>query len=107
MPRGSYSARSSGGGRRSARMRLNGVNRTTRKASKKTSSKPKKWIQAAHLKKGTFTKYCLSIGEKGVTKKCIAQGKKSSDPKTRKRAVLAQTFQKMAGAKKTKKKKGK
>ncbi len=87
MARGSSFSRS--------HLRTNGVKRTTTTTSKK-SGKPKKWIKAAHLKKGTFTKYCVAKGYGGVTKKCIAEGKKSSDPKTRKRAVLAQTFKKMA-----------
>ena len=42
-----------------------------------------------HIKKknrGKFTDYC---GGK-VTEECIARGKKSSDPKIRKRAVFAQ-----------------
>lgn len=51
----------------------------------------KKWIQAAHLKKGAFTAYC---GGK-VTAACIARGKHSSNATTRKRAVLAETFRKM------------
>lgn len=39
--------------------------------------------------KGTFTKYCKSIGESGVTDKCIEKGKSSKNPVTKKRAVFA------------------
>ena len=67
------------------------------------SKKPKKWIQAADLKEGAFTSWCKRNGFKGVTPECIAKGKKSKDPKTRKRANLAATFKKMAKPKKEKK----
>ena len=46
-------------------------------------------------KPGSFTKYCKRKGYKGVTKKCIEEGKKSKNPETRKRAVLAENFRKM------------
>ena len=59
-----------------------------------------KWIQKAHLKEGAFTDWCKSQGYGGVTKECIAAGKRSEDPKTRKRANLASTFRKMSRAKK-------
>jgi len=52
----------------------------------------KKWIQKAKIKKGAFTKQC---GGK-VTKTCIAKAKKSPNPTTRKRAVLAETLTKIA-----------
>ena len=45
-----------------------------------------------HIKKkneGTFTSYCKNKGYDGVTAQCIAEGKKSSNPKTRKRATFA------------------
>ena len=56
---------------------------------------PKKWIPK-DLKKGAFTAWCKSQGFGGVTAACIAKGKKSKNPTTRKRATLAQTFKKMA-----------
>jgi hypothetical protein len=56
----------------------------------------KKWIQKANLKRGAFTKWCESKGFDGVTEECIAMGKKSDDPTTRRRANLASTFRKMA-----------
>ena len=40
--------------------------------------------------KGTFTKYCKSIGEGSVTQKCIDKGKASSNKTTNKRAVFAE-----------------
>ena len=40
-------------------------------------------------KKGSFTKYCKSKGYDGVTAQCIAEGKKSSNPATRKKATFA------------------
>lgn len=54
-----------------------------------------KWIQGLHTRRGAFTSYCNSKGFKGVTPECIAVGKKSSDPLTRKRATLAGTFHNM------------
>lgn len=39
--------------------------------------------------KGKFTSYCKSKGYNGVTSACIAEGKKSSNPTTRKRANFA------------------
>lgn len=56
-------------------------------------AKSRKWIQAAHLKKGVFGK---------ATAKKIAKGKKSKSALTRKRAVLAETFKKMAKRRKKK-----
>lgn len=56
------------------------------------------WIQKAIKNKGSFRKYC---GGK-VTKACIEQGKKSKDPKTKRRAVLAETLMRMNKRKKKK-----
>lgn len=39
--------------------------------------------------KGKFTSYCKSRGYNGVTSACIAEGKRSSNPTTRKRANFA------------------
>ena len=39
--------------------------------------------------RGKFTEYCKRKGYKGVTDKCIAEGKKSKNPTTRKRATFA------------------
>lgn len=58
----------------------------------------KKWIQKVNKSmerkgtKGAFTAYC---GGK-VTQACIEKGKKSSNPTIRRRAVLAETFRKIA-----------
>ena len=49
-----------------------------------------------NLKKGAFTEYCKRKGYKGVTKACIEEAKKSPNPTTRRRAVLAETFRKIA-----------
>ena len=56
-----------------------------------------KWIQKAKIKKGAFTKKC---GGK-VTPTCISKGKKSTNPTTRKQAVLAATLTKIAKKKKS------
>lgn len=53
-------------------------------------------MQTAVKNPGSFTKYCKNKGYKGVTQACIEEGKQSSDPTTRKRAVLAETFKKTA-----------
>lgn len=39
---------------------------------------------------GKFTEFCRRHGYKGVTKACIEEGKRSKNPKTRKRAVFAE-----------------
>ncbi len=49
----------------------------------------KKPIKIKESKKGSFTKYCKSKGHKGVTEKCISEGKKSKNPTTRKKATFA------------------
>jgi len=51
----------------------------------------KNWIASAIKNPDSFTAYC---GGK-VTQACIERGKKSKDPTTRKRAVLAQTLRRM------------
>jgi hypothetical protein len=46
-----------------------------------------------HIKpenRGKFTSYCKGLGYDGVTSECIAKGKKSKNPATRKRSVFAQ-----------------
>jgi len=58
-------------------------------------AKKKKWIQSAGLKKGAFTDWCKEQGFSGPTSECIAAGKKSKNPTTRKRANLAETFKGM------------
>ena len=50
----------------------------------------KKKINIKPENKGKFTKYCKSKGYKSVNKKCIEEGKKSPNPKTRKRATFAE-----------------
>jgi hypothetical protein len=62
--------------------------------------KPKKWVQAANIKKGTFTAWCKKQGYGGVTSGCISAGLKSNDTATKRRAVLARTFKGMRGKKK-------
>ena len=61
---------------------------------KKTSKKDKKWVQKAIKKEGSFTEYCKKRGYKGVTQACINEAKKSKNPKTRRRAILAETLRK-------------
>ena len=60
----------------------------------------KKWMQGAVSKPGAFTRWCKSQGFSGATSECIAKGKKSKNPTTRKRANLAATFRKHGGRKK-------
>ncbi|MGE4412068.1 MAG: hypothetical protein AB7E45_00040 [Candidatus Caldatribacteriota bacterium] len=55
----------------------------------------KDWISGAIKKKGSFTSWCKSKGYGGVTEDCISKGKNSKDPKTRKRANLAETLRNM------------
>ena len=43
---------------------------------------------------GKFTAYCKRKGYSGVTKKCIAEAKRSRSVAVRKRAVFAQNFAK-------------
>ena len=47
-------------------------------------------IKIKKQNKGKFTRYCKSKGYKGVTSKCIAEGKRSKNPAIRKRATFAQ-----------------
>jgi hypothetical protein len=46
-------------------------------------------IRIKPSKEGSFTEYCRRKGFDGVTSACIAQGKKSKNPKTRKKATFA------------------
>ena len=58
-------------------------------------AKKKKWIPK-NLKKGAFTSWCSAQGfGNKVTSECIAAGKKSKNPTTRRRANLAATFRKL------------
>jgi len=59
-----------------------------------------KWMQEVNKKiekkgtKGSFRRYCISKGYKGVTAACIAEGLRSKNPTVKKRANLARTFAK-------------
>jgi len=55
----------------------------------------KKWIQKAVKRPGAFTKWCKSRGYKGVTSACIAEGKRSKNPRVRRQANLAATLRKI------------
>ena len=70
---------------------------------RKNASK-KRWMQSAVKKPGAFTEWCKKRGYKGVTKKCIEEGKASKNPTTVRRATLAETFRK-ANKKRKKKRK--
>jgi hypothetical protein len=59
-------------------------------------ARKKKWIQQAIKKPGAFTEWCKRQGFSGVTRECIEMGKRSSNPTTRRRAVLAETLRKLA-----------
>lgn len=54
-------------------------------AKKKKKSK----IKINPKNKGTFTSFCRKLGYSGVTSACIAKGKRSKNPTTRKRANFA------------------
>lgn len=55
------------------------------------------WIQGANLKKGAFTKKAKAAGESvsAYASKVTKKGSKASS-KTKKQAVLAKTFRKLA-----------
>lgn len=57
--------------------------------------KKKKWIAGAVSKKGAFLTWVKKRGYKSVTAKAIAEGLRSKDPTTRRRASLARTLAKM------------
>jgi len=78
------------------------VKLATKKAKK--GKKTKKWMQKATTDKteGSFTAYCKRQGFDGVTDECIAKGKNSKNPTTRKRATLAETFRRTSKRKKNK-----
>ena len=46
-------------------------------------------IKIKKKNEGTFTQYCKNRGYDGVTSACIAKGKNSKNPTTRKRATFA------------------
>ena len=49
----------------------------------------KKGIHIKKKNRGKFTEYCKRKGYGGVTDACIAEGKRSKSPTTRKRATFA------------------
>lgn len=55
----------------------------------------KNFIQGAHLKEGSFTRYCKSKGFKGVNSMCINEGKKSGNKHTVRMALLARTLRRL------------
>jgi hypothetical protein len=65
-------------------------------------NKSKKWIQKANLKEGALSKKLGVPENKNIPMAKIKKAEKSSNPKTRKQAVLAETFKKMAAKKKAK-----
>ena len=70
-------------------------------AEKKKKS-DKKWIQKANIKEGALSKKLGVPKDKNIPMSKLNKAAKSSDPKTRKQAVLAKTFKKMAANKKGK-----
>lgn len=66
-----------------------------------TKKKPKKWIQSADLKEGAFTKKAkakdMTVSE--YAKKVLKKDSKATT-KTKKQAVLAQTFKKISKSRK-------
>ena len=63
---------------------------------KKKTAKPKKFIQKMHLKKGALREELHVPEGKKIPAKKLAKAAKSSNPTLKKRAVLAETFRKMA-----------
>lgn len=57
--------------------------------------KPKKWIQAAHIKKGALRKELGVKPGKDIPAKKLEKAAHSKDPLLKKRAVLAENFKKM------------
>lgn len=55
----------------------------------------KKWIQAAHIKKGALKKELGIPADKKIPEKKLKKAEHSKDPVLKKRAVLAETFRKM------------
>jgi len=64
------------------------------------AKKKKQWMQEAVEKPGSFTSYCKKKGYEGVTQECINEGKQSTDPTTKHRANLAETFRSTSKKKK-------
>lgn len=54
--------------------------------------KPKKWIQAMHMKKGALHKEMGIPEGKKIPEKKLNKAAKSNNPKLAKRAVLAKTL---------------
>jgi hypothetical protein len=61
----------------------------------KSEKKPKKFIAKMDLKKGALRKELGAKPGKDIPAKKLAKAAKSSDPLTKKRAVLAENFRKM------------
>ncbi|GKS62459.1 hypothetical protein YTPLAS21_19170 [Candidatus Nitrosocosmicus sp.] len=55
-----------------------------------------KWIQKANIKEGALSKKLGVPENKNIPMDKLKQAEKSKNPKTRKQAVLAITFKKMA-----------
>lgn len=66
--------------------------------SQDSSESDGQWMQGAVKHPGAFKEYCKGKGlvdkEGNITQECITEGKNSEDPTIRKRATLAETFQK-------------
>ncbi len=58
------------------------------------AKKKKNKIKIKDSKKGSFTKYCKRKGYKGVTSKCIKEGKNSPSKAIRKKATFAKNARK-------------
>ena len=74
-------------------------------AGRKKKKTGERWIQRAIKKPGAFTEWCRRRGYSGVTQACIEEGKRSKDPTTRRRAVLAETLRKISKKRKKRRKK--
>ena len=66
-----------------------GSSKGSSKSRASSTGSKRKPIKIAKSKKGTFTKYCKNKGYGGVTSECIAEGKRSKNPATRKKATFA------------------
>ena len=61
------------------------------------------WAKTAVRHPGAFRSWCKRQGYKGVNTACIRKGKKATNSKVRKRAILADNFRKMRAKRKKKK----
>lgn len=62
-------------------------------------AKDKKWIQGMHMDEGAFTAKAKAHGMSVQAYATMVMADKNADPKTRRQAILARRFKKMAAKK--------